>query len=80
MIDLSKMSDAEIADIARQVFDIMMICKLNPEFYDGGRWGVDCAIHMLPEPLYSQMTWEDPFTAIIEAAKYMNERMVNNVY
>ena len=64
-----KKDDAEFVALSKRAFNVMERRHFEPEWRGNG-WGVDCADFQLPEPLYSQMMWPDPYTALVEAEKW----------
>ena len=60
----------EFAALARNAFDVMMRRKWEAEWL---LVGVDSALEILPEQL-QKMRWPDPFTALVEADRWMTEQ------
>lgn len=65
----------EFAALARNAFDVMMRRRWQAEWWlaEGELFGVDSALTNLPEEL-QKMRWPDPFTALVEADRWMTEQ------
>lgn len=70
--------DAEFIALARSAFDVMMRRGWNP-YRISGRWHINsgndgCCMGRFEEWL-RDMSWDDPFTALVEADKWFKENV-----